>query len=195
MQIAAGRQASSPVQLRHSTSLLFRAVGSRMMTEPEATPSTAPTSAPDGSGSSAPDMPSIPMAPSPPAPAETPVRARGRTLPEPWSPSRDGDRRRLIRYRAGGVAEQGRPAHDLADAQRRAGDAAGGRAREQALPAGCRVAEPAARGARLSRSGTRRLRFPGGALAWAGTGDRGLAGRRAWATHRDRVCRQGPRPT
>ncbi|HTC59619.1 MAG TPA: 2-dehydropantoate 2-reductase N-terminal domain-containing protein, partial [Solirubrobacteraceae bacterium] len=53
------------------------------MTEPEATPSTAPTSAPDGSGSSAPGMPSIPMAPSSPAPAETPVRARGRTLPSP----------------------------------------------------------------------------------------------------------------
>src|ERR1700691_331568 len=114
---------------------------------------------------------------------------------QPWSPSRDGDRGRLLRYRAGGTAEQGRLAHDLADAQLRAGSTAGGRAREQALPAWCRATEPAARGACLSRSGTRRLRFLGGALAWAGTGDRGLAGRRAWTTHRDRVCRQGPRPT
>jgi glycerol-3-phosphate dehydrogenase (NAD(P)+) len=51
-----------------------------MMTEPEATPSTALASAPDGSGSSAPDVPSMPSSS---APAETPVRARGRTLPSP----------------------------------------------------------------------------------------------------------------
>lgn len=54
-----------------------------MMTEPEATPSTATTSAPDGSGSSAPDIPTISAAPPSPAAGETPVRARGRTLPSP----------------------------------------------------------------------------------------------------------------
>jgi glycerol-3-phosphate dehydrogenase (NAD(P)+) len=59
----------------------IRAVGSRMMTEPEATPSSAPTPAPHGSGSSAPDMPSVPTALS--APTETPVRTRVRTLPSP----------------------------------------------------------------------------------------------------------------
>ncbi|MFZ1926127.1 MAG: 2-dehydropantoate 2-reductase N-terminal domain-containing protein, partial [Solirubrobacteraceae bacterium] len=53
------------------------------MTEPEATPSTAPMSAPAGSGASDPDMASIQTAPSSPGPAETPVRARGRTLPSP----------------------------------------------------------------------------------------------------------------
>jgi glycerol-3-phosphate dehydrogenase (NAD(P)+) len=53
------------------------------MTEPEATPSTATTSAPDGSGESAPDIPPISAAPPPPAAVETPVRARGRTLPSP----------------------------------------------------------------------------------------------------------------
>jgi glycerol-3-phosphate dehydrogenase (NAD(P)+) len=53
------------------------------MNEPEATPRTAATSAPDGSGSLAPDVPSIPTAPSSPGPAEIRVRTRSRTLPSP----------------------------------------------------------------------------------------------------------------
>ncbi|HEY5192314.1 MAG TPA: NAD(P)H-dependent glycerol-3-phosphate dehydrogenase [Solirubrobacteraceae bacterium] len=53
------------------------------MTAPEATPSTAATSVPDGSSASTTDIRPIPAEPQSSAPAEAPVRARGRTLPSP----------------------------------------------------------------------------------------------------------------
>ncbi len=174
---------TGPVAPLHAASCV--SLGSRMMTASEPTPST--------------DVPSGTENPGFAGRRSHPIRhcwyatRRGSRTPESRSTARDCDRRRLFRYRAGGAAARGGLAHDAADTQHRAGGAAGGRAREQALPAGRGVAHPATRRAIIRRCGTRRLRVPGGALARAGPSDLGPAGSRAWQAHGHRVGREGPR--